>query len=126
MNDNILPDSRLNDLRGSVMADWTCPDGKTIRLELQPIFCLVCGKPKGYVPTFMSVASFMCQRCAEENQEYVSTCMFSDELFWRDVAFEMESRFGHVLSNQELNVLAEQGRLGTALELLNRESPYQP
>ena len=41
------------------------------------------------------------------------------------VAYEMRERFGRELTDLELFRKAERGELGTALELLARESPYK-
>lgn len=121
-----LPDSRLKDPRGVVRADWTMPDGRTVRLNMEPIFCINCGKPAGYVPQeVMSFVSWLCEPCAEKWGEHASGWATADAAFWALVAAEMKDRFGHVLTQAELTALAEQGRLGTALEKLDRESPYR-
>jgi hypothetical protein len=123
---NVLPDSRLREKIGTVMADWKLPDGTTIRLELEPIYCLNCGKPNGYVPReTMSFVSWLCQPCADKWGGQASLHDSPDQEFWDAVAFEMQARFGHYLTQHELNALADQGRLGTALNLLDRESPYR-
>lgn len=122
---NILPDSRLADPKGTVMVDWQNTDGTFIRLELEPIYCFNCGKSNGYVPRdIMSFVSWLCMSCSEKWGEYADSWIVSDEIFWNDVAVEMLTRFGHILTHEELWSLGEQGRLGTALELLTRESPY--
>ena len=55
---------------------------------------------------------------------YASRMASADDRFWADVAAEMQARFGRALTHEELWQLGEQGRLGTPLELLARESPY--
>ena len=127
---DVLPDSRLASAVGEVMADWPITDEfgnrKVIRLCLQPIFCFNCGKPNGYVPVgIMAWVSWLCPPCAEKWSPEASALMAPDDEFWRAVAEEMQTRFGHVLSQAELERLAEQGRLGSALEKLDRESPYR-
>lgn len=131
MSNSILPDSRLLDAsKGVVVADWPVidPDGttRTIRLQLQPIFCASCGKPHGCVPKdVLSWVCWLCQECSVKYGEEASHMLASDEMFWRDVQAEMLDRFGHVLTAAEMDALAEQGRLGRNLELLERESPYK-
>lgn len=122
---NVLPDSRLHDPKGTVMADWDMGDGTTRRIELEPIFCFSCGTPAGYVPReAMSFVSWLCLPCSEKYGEQAALWQSSDREFWLAVAEEMRVRFGRALTQQELWALAEQGRLGSALELLARESPY--
>ena len=131
MSDTVLPDSRLRDSDyGNVVADWLTLDAQgqphRIRLTLQPIFCFSCGKPQGYVPRdVVSWVCWMCQPCSEKCGDAAALCPHPDSQFWRDVAAEMVARFGHALTMEETNALAEQGRLGRALELLERESPYR-
>ena len=129
MPHEILPDSRLKSAKEHVMVDWKITDEfgnpKTIKLELEPIFCFNCGKPNGYVPTeILSWCSWLCLPCAEKWGPKATELHSSDDRFWEDVAAEMMSRFGKVLTQHELEVLASQGRLGSALEKLERESPY--
>ncbi len=122
---NVLPDSRLKDAKGTVMVDWPTATGK-IRLELEPIFCFNCGTPAGYVPKgIMSFVSWLCQPCSEEWGATASLHSSPDQEFWDAVGAEMVARFGKALTQDELWVLAEQGRLGRNLELLARESPYK-
>lgn len=129
----VLPDSRLRDPKATVMADWpvtvVAADGtettKTIRLELEPVFCINCGKPNGYVPReIMSFVSWLCMPCAETWGEHANNWQTSDQEFWDVVAAEMLDRFGRVLTQKELEQLAERGHLGSALEKLEKESPY--
>lgn len=126
-NANVLPDSRLLDSKqGVVVADWKMLDGTVIRMPHQPIFCFNCGAPAGYVPEgVMSFVSYMCMKCAEEHGELAAHWQTKDEDFWAKVGEEMESRFGHVLDQFELAAVTEQGQLGSALEKLERESPYK-
>jgi hypothetical protein len=108
------------------MADLPLSDGKTIRVELEPIFCFNCGKSNGYVPRdIMSFVSWLCEACSETWGVVANDYMSSDETFWRDVQEEMLARFGRVLTQAELDGLAEQDRLGPALKKLERESPYK-
>ncbi len=126
---DVLPDSRLHDPKATVMADWPClqPDGTltTVRLELEPIYCLSCGKSAGYVPRdVMSFVSWLCQPCSEKYGEAAALWQSSDQQFWAKVAEAMQERFGRALTQRELWELGEQDRLGRGLELLTRESPY--
>lgn len=123
---DILPDSRLRNPKDCVIVDWPLMDGTTVRLELEPIFCFSCGKPNGYVPReIMSFVSWLCMPCSEKYGELASNWQASDGQFWQDVANEMKDRFGHVLDQRELCILAERGELGSALEKLEKESPYK-
>lgn len=124
-----LPDSRLIATRETVMADWPTTDGlgrpKTVRLELEPIYCFHCGKPHGYIPTgVMSFVSFLCGRCSENKGEEANALYSPDDEFWSAVAGEMIDRFGRALTAAELDALARRGALGRNLELLERDSPY--
>lgn len=126
MVNDILPDSRLRDPKATVMVNWATPGGGTVRLELEPIYCFNCGVPNGYVPrAVMSFVSWLCRSCSEKWGEYASNWSVADEAFWSAVGAEMEDRFGRSLTQLELETLAEQGRLGSALEKLGRESPYK-
>lgn len=129
---NVLPDSRLKDAKETVMGDWELPDPitglmKKVRLEFEPIFCINCGKPNGYVPMHIGMATvtWFCKPCSEKWGMMANDWMLADQVFWQIVAGEMLDRFGRALTQDEINVLAEQGRLGTALEKLDRESPYR-
>jgi hypothetical protein len=111
------------------MADWPCfgRDGvlRVIRLELEPIFCVNCGKPNGFVPRgIMSFVSWLCLPCSETWGETASLWESSDREFWRKVAYEMVRKYGRGLTQEELFRLGEQGRLGS-LALLARESPFK-
>jgi hypothetical protein len=129
MSQDVLPDSRLLDPKATVMTDWPVLDNgviRTIRLELEPIFCASCGRPNGYVPKdVLSWVCWLCRECSAKYGEDASHMLASDELFWADVASEMLDRFGHVLNQAELEALAAARQLGRNLELLERESPYR-
>lgn len=122
----ILPDSRLQDRsQGTFMADWPLPDGTTVRIDVMPIYCANCGKPYAYVPrentTFIC---WLCVKCFETYGAVTGTYAVPEDEFNRAVAYEMERRYGRHLTDQELALQAEEGTLGTSLELLARESPY--
>lgn len=123
---DVLPDSRLKDPKATVMADWTLSNGHTIRLELEPIYCFNCGVPTGYVPRYiMSFVSWMCAKCSEAYGTLAANWKSSDEEFWAKVHSECLDKFGQGLTQQDLAILGDQGRLGPALEALARESPYK-
>lgn len=140
---NVLPDSRLQDPKATVMADWEWeePVGRPVfngreyvqkyrkvkkRIELEPIYCFNCGKMSGYVPReVMSFVSWLCLPCSETVGEQASLWVSSDRDFWLKVGEEMRARFGRALTQRELFELGEQGRLGVGLELLARESPFK-
>ena len=122
---DVLPDSRLKSKKGAVIADWTF-NGKTIRLELEPIFCFNCGKANGYVPAeTMSFVSWLCNECSMKWGKEASLHTHADEEFWKAVHYEMVKRWGRGLTQEELYRMAEQDQLGTSLKLLEKESPYK-
>ena len=122
---DLLPDSRLKDRNfGAVMADFDVPGAGTVRLEMIPIFCQ-CGKLYGYVPKDnTSFVCWLCQTCFEKYGQAAGTCAVPDDAFNEHVAEEILARFGRPLTDAELSAAAAQGKLGRALELLEKESPY--
>jgi hypothetical protein len=136
---NILPDSRVKNPTGTVMAEWEFEQVERIavapffhvvrrkhRMEMEKIFCPECGKQKGWIPSgIFSWVCFLCDACAAEKGEKYAECKTPDHEFWAAVGNEMQARFGRALSEQELNQLAERAELGRLLELLNRESPLR-
>jgi hypothetical protein len=125
-----LPDSRLIDPKGSVMATWNFTDQfgqeKSIRLELSPFFCANCGKPAGHYPR--DIVSFICWTCNECSMKFggqLAPMQTPDKDFWDKVGAEMLSRFGKILTQKEIDDLAASGGLGRELELLDLESPYR-
>lgn len=125
-NTHLLPDSRLkNETLGSKMVDWKLADGSTIRTEVVQVFCGNCGKLYGWVPKDNCVFAFwLCGKCSEKWATLAGTMAVPDEDFAKKVQEEMETKFGHALTDTEIIYHAERHELGTALELLNRESPY--
>ena len=126
-NTHVLPDSRLASRAdfGCVMADWELPGGGTIRLEMMPIYCANCGKHYGYVPKEnCTFACWMCNECVAKYGLIANTYAMPDDEFNRAVAFEVQERYGKDMTELELFKEIEQGRIGTALEKLERESPY--
>lgn len=139
MSADVLPDSRLSSGRGRVVADWVVGrkvvmrggrpvsvPARTIRLELEPIHCFNCGRGAGHVPVgIMTYASWLCEPCSVTWGAAASLHTAPDQQFWDAVSHEILKRFGRPLSKDELDALADQGKLGTSLEILNRESPYK-
>ena len=127
MGAHILPDSRLKDQsQGSKIMDWTLPDGRKVTVEVSPVFCANCGIPYGYVPKDNTSWTFwLCRPCFDTYGDIASTYAVSDTDFNEAIANEMEERFGFVLTPEEIAIVEDQGQLGTALEKLLRESPYQ-
>ncbi len=123
----VLPDSRLHDANlATVMVDWSLPSGGTVRIEVAPVYCASCGVMFGYVPKEnTSFAFWLCNQCFETYGAVVGTFAVPEEEFNQAVAHEMEERYGRHLTELELYREIEQGRLGTPLELLARESPYK-
>lgn len=127
---DILPDSRLlggDSTLNSVMGDWQLPDGSIVRIEVVPTYCGSCGLASGqYVPKDNTVFTFcLCRPCYEKYGEIAGTMVSSVEEFNRAVEAEMMEKFGRALTDLELFQLLEQGQLGSALEKLNKESPYK-
>ncbi len=122
-----LPDSRLHDAgQSTVMVDWVLPSGGTVRIEVQPVYCASCGVLFGHVPKENTTFAFwLCCQCFEQYGAVVGTYAVPEEEFNQAVAHEMQERYGRHLSDWELFRELEQGRLGTSLELLARESPYK-
>ncbi len=126
---DVLPDSRLNDgdsTLNSLMVDWELIGGGTVRIEVVPVFCASCGKPYGHVPKENTVfVCWLCRPCHEKFGVIAGTYATSDEQFCLDVAHEMKERFGRDLTDLELFQKMERGELGTALTLLEKESPFK-
>jgi hypothetical protein len=128
---SILPDSRLKEKKGSIRVDWQTRNVytgqlETIRLSLEPIYCISCGKSAGMVPEdIISWCSWLCDKCSDQwgNQASLHKC--PDSVFWQRVKEEMLERYGRELTQAELNYLADQNKLSIGLQLLERESPYK-
>jgi hypothetical protein len=127
-NQNILPDSRLKNKAGSIIAEVDV-FGKVWRFEMEPIYCIGCHKgPEGYIPMNVGIASisWACQRCSLERCGVeMSKGILQEQKFWAEVSYEMFRRFGYTLNQWELFYLGEQDRLGKELKLLERESPFR-
>jgi hypothetical protein len=122
---DILPDSRLINPKDTVMADVEFGD-ITIRMELEPIYCVSCAKPNGYVPKdVISFVTWICVPCALKYGGDAEKMQSGDEAFWALVEEEMIARFGRVLTQAELEIAADRGILGSSLEKLELESPYR-
>ena len=117
-----LPDSRLRTKKGTVHAVWRI-NGKSVRVELEPVFCANCGVPHGYVPVENTTfACWFCERCAETWGGVASGCMIPDAEFHRKVEGAMLTHFRRVLTAEEIGRLQAQG--WGPLKSLVRESPY--
>lgn len=121
---DFLPDSRLKDRScETVVGDFQLPDGRSVRLEMSPLYCVGCGKLGAYCPKDNTIGvTYICRKCFEADSNAFAGCVVSDEQFARDVAYEMERRFGRSLT--EIEVAQNEGNLGAALEALVRDSPY--
>ncbi len=127
MNFDFFPDSRLTHRPdfGSQMVDWELAGGGTVRCEVVPIYCVVCGKLGAYVPKDNTVqATYICNKCWRDDNQVFDGMAVSDEQFMNDVQHEMQARFGHDLTDAEVLAQLERGNLGPALEALLRDSPY--
>lgn len=120
----VLPDSRLRDPKGTLMVDWDMPGGGHVRIEVEPVFCANCGKPHGLVPKENTTWAFwLCQDCFEEHGVPANLLVEPDRDFWDKVSGEMYDHYGHLLNQQELTQLAEQG--WGPLAKLVKESPIK-
>ncbi len=133
-----LPDSRCaNDTIGTVMVDWEFDELEKVggvfrmvkkkhRLEMQPIYCVNCGKLEGYIPRgTVSWVCFLCNLCSDTHGYNAALLPCPDKDFWDAVASEMFAAYGRALTQKELICLVDQGKLSRGLQLLERESPYQ-
>ncbi len=126
MSLDILPTSLAKNVtHGSVMMDWSGPAG-SYRVEAVVAYCAGCGKPLRRVPLDTTVAQcYICRKCYEKDPAALEGMVGTEEEFNRAVVEEMEARFGHALSDEQLVVEIEAGNLGKFLEALERESPYR-
>ena len=123
---DVLPDSRLHSALGTFMADWTLPDGRVERIEVQPVFCANCGAEHGFVPKDNTTwAFFLCNPCFDKWGVPAGLMVQSDADFWESVHQEMLAKFGRALTSVEVEVLHDQGKLGAPLEALMRDSPIR-
>jgi hypothetical protein len=126
MSTDILPDSRLAN-PNSFVGDWTLPDGTTVRLLVENVYCCSCGKLFGLCPSENMVdVVCTCRKCFEaygaelDSSVYVSS---TDE-FCEAVGYEMQERYGRTLTDVEILNEAKDSNLGPALEALMRDSPF--
>lgn len=91
---DILPDSRPSRITKSVWyagAWWT------------PIYCANCGADGGIVPEEnMTFAFYICTPCYEKHGAILNMYLMPDEVFWEKMKQEQLERYGHYLSEQEL------------------------
>jgi hypothetical protein len=112
---DILPDSRTKSRSkgrtGSVMIEgvvWV------------PVYCANCGKTQGLVPEEnITFAFFLCDDCAEKMGPIAGTYMEPDEVFYQKVAFEMQEKYGRILTARE--TLNQLGDVNSPLSRLARE-----
>ncbi len=130
-NTHVLPDSRLqNETRGSQMVQWAMPDGSCVRTEAVMVYCASCGHPYGWVPEeTMACCFYLCRQCYEQYGAIASTYAMPDDEWNKNVLEELRKKasqwgIGHDPTLDDINWLAENNRLGPALEALARESPY--
>ncbi len=127
MVDDVLPDSRLQRHKiGTKIVDWPLIGGGTARIEVEMVYCASCGHLYGWVPLENTTfACFLCDQCYSQYGDIEGTWVASDEEFNRNVVYEMDRRYGHTLTAEEILREIEGHTLGTALEKLMRESPYK-
>lgn len=109
------------------MVQWRTPGGGQVRVEAEPIYCANCGKLWGHVPKENTTFTFfLCKGCYEKHGEIANTYVQPDDEFMRDVAFELEKRFGPDGGTVE-NIFAafERNELGPELTALLKDSPFQ-
>jgi len=123
----VLPDSRLKHHKiGTEMVQWRLPGGGTVRIEAEKIYCANCGKFWGHVPRENTTFSFfLCAKCFETHGTIANTWVQPDEEFVKDVAFELEKRFGPGGGTVENIARAlEDNTLGPELMALLNDSPF--
>lgn len=99
----ILPDSRLKTKRTVVRAPLA-----GVMVNWVKIFCANCGKPYGMVPEqSCTFACWLCDPCADKWGPQFATALMPEELFWRQVKWEMLDTYGRLLTVEELRKIAE-------------------
>ena len=107
------------------MADWECPDGTVVRLEVEPVYCANCGALVGHSPKENMIFGFhLCNPCFAKYGAIAGTLAVPEEEFNRAVAYEVLKRYGRQMTDLELSIESHRGTLGTTLEALERDSPY--
>ena len=128
---DLLPDSRCHQREkgqiGSKMVDWPIGplNGPTVRLEVAIAYCASCGVELYWVPISVISCTFLCDQCVEEYGHIAADMAMPIEQFFQTMQEEMLEKHGHLLTPEETLRLMEEGRLGSGLEKLARESPIK-
>jgi hypothetical protein len=118
MSNEILPDSRLKDNRGTVRL----PFANRMPMNWVPIFCANCGAPGGWVPEDTTTFAFyLCNPCAEKWSPLAGTMAVPDEVFWQKVRDAEMEQYGRVLSTPE--VIEALNNPESVLSKLAKEAP---
>jgi hypothetical protein len=130
-NKLLLPSSLLRDRSlGSVLYDWPLPDGTTTRIECATVYCANCGKACLLVPRDnTSFMCYLCNPCFDKYGAIAGTYAVPDDEFNQAVSHELAQKAKSLglqrpLTVEDIAVLADRGELGSALEKLEKESPY--
>ncbi|SRR6266566_1482486 len=111
---------------GSVMADWKMPDGTTVRCECAMVYCANCGCEFGYVPLEnTNFAFWLCNQCYEVYGRVAGTYVMPDDEFNQSVSYELERKFGRILTEKEVIEAIAQDKLSPELKALEKDSPYR-
>jgi hypothetical protein len=125
MSANVLPSSLLKERKGAKMGIWQMCDGRQIRCEAHPVYCAACGKLYAYAPIDNLVdLTCLCRKCFDKDPNAFAGFVTSDDAFCQAMQYEMERIHGKTLTIEEICAKEARGVLGTALELLARESPF--
>jgi hypothetical protein len=100
---DILPDSRTRARAKGRVGAKPGPGGYWI-----PVFCAICGVPYGHVPEEnCSFACWLCNECSDTHGAIFGMMLMPDEVFWKKVEEAQLEKYGRVLTEPELNQVAE-------------------
>jgi len=98
---DVLPDCRAKVTKGRVFT----PGGAWV-----PVFCANCGADGGMCPEEnMTFMFYLCRACAETYGAIAGTMMMPDEVFFEKVKQEQLAAHGRYLTQQELEVVVDEG-----------------
>jgi hypothetical protein len=99
----ILPDSRARERKGIVRGNAGLGS-----MNWTPVFCANCGKPYGYVPEeHCNFTCWLCDPCSDKWGTQFGLALMPDEVFWRKVEQEMLDQYRRILTEEELQKLAQ-------------------
>ena len=97
---DILPSSKTKVIKGGYLGKWG--------LWWIPIYCANCGADGGSVPEeTCNFAFYLCPPCYEKWGLTAGLMAEPETVFWHRVNQEMESKYGRVLTPQELMTIID-------------------